>query len=253
MSSRYGGFRVGKGRILNEWDKRKSPSSNASAPTSVLNFDYSTAQGIWNLRSTTQFPKRTGPQFVAGSVGFTASGTSVTVSVPVGAVAGDLLVAIGTTGSATDTFNAVSGWTEQSDANGRLIATLASWNGSTSSYTFGISATRAVRVQILCFRNAAFGVIGTPSASGNDPVAPSITINAANSLWLAVGSSTLSGMTYSVPSGFSDIVAAQSTTISQRIIVSDTLQPIGATSTITFTRTSGADTSRAAQFSIKPI
>jgi len=56
--SRFGGFRVGKKRILNDWDNRKSNSSNASAPATVLDLDYSTAQGIWNLNSTVQFSKQ---------------------------------------------------------------------------------------------------------------------------------------------------------------------------------------------------
>jgi hypothetical protein len=56
--SRYGGFRVGKYRILTEWDSRKSPSSNIAAPASITEFEYSTAQGIWNLNSTVQFPKQ---------------------------------------------------------------------------------------------------------------------------------------------------------------------------------------------------
>jgi hypothetical protein len=56
--SRYGGFRVGKSRILNDWDSRKSPSSNIAAPASIMELDYSTAQGIWNLNSTIQFNKK---------------------------------------------------------------------------------------------------------------------------------------------------------------------------------------------------
>jgi hypothetical protein len=58
--SRYGGFRVGKSRILNQWEQRRSPSAaTVEAPKSIEEFDYSTAQGIWNLQSTTQFPKVT--------------------------------------------------------------------------------------------------------------------------------------------------------------------------------------------------
>lgn len=56
--SRFGGFRVGKSRIFNEWEQRRAPSAPAApAPTSVQNLDYSKIQGIWNLQSTTQFPK----------------------------------------------------------------------------------------------------------------------------------------------------------------------------------------------------
>ena len=57
-------------------------------------------------------------------------------------------------------------------------------------------------------------------------------------------------MTYTTPSGFSDIVAAQSTTVTQKLIVNNTLQLSGATATVTMTRTAGSFSGRAVQLSI---
>lgn len=115
MSSRYGGFRVGKGRILNEWDKRKSSSSSASAPASILEFDYSTAQGIWNLKSTTQFPKRA----VVGVSSMTFIGSSIssaqTISLPAGSAAGDLAVLVEF--STTVSPSTPAGWTDINQAS----------------------------------------------------------------------------------------------------------------------------------------
>lgn len=56
--SRFGGFFKNKLRIINNWNEVKSPSSNTTnAPASIQEFSYTDAQGIWGLRSTTQFPK----------------------------------------------------------------------------------------------------------------------------------------------------------------------------------------------------
>jgi hypothetical protein len=83
---RFGGFRSGKTKILRDWDDRKSTSASvAAAPTSIFDFDYSTAQGIWTLGSTTQFPKR------ILFVGSTTS-TSSSINLPAGLQPGDLVV-----------------------------------------------------------------------------------------------------------------------------------------------------------------
>jgi hypothetical protein len=56
MINRYGGFRTRK--LFSVWEDRKTASRpTAPEPAQITNFDYTTAQGIWNLRSTTSFPK----------------------------------------------------------------------------------------------------------------------------------------------------------------------------------------------------
>jgi len=194
-----------------------------------------------------------GLRFISGSEDTRdGAGTSLIVQTPAGAQLGDLLVMLATADDPADTFTTPAGWTSRLSANGRAIMTLASYDGSTANYTFTFTST-TTRIQILCFRAAVWGVVGTPSASVDNPVAPSITINEANSLWLAFASSTDANVVYATPSGFSDIVPARTSTVSQKIIVNDSVQPTGATSSITFTRTSGINTGRANQFSVSPI
>ena len=54
--SRWGGFLRGKLRYTEDWNLLKTPeSTGVPAPDSPLTFDYTTAQGIWNLNSTIQF------------------------------------------------------------------------------------------------------------------------------------------------------------------------------------------------------
>lgn len=56
--SRWGGFRAGRLRYTSQWTSLRTPAAAAQsipAPTSPTNFDYTTAQGIWNLTSTVNF------------------------------------------------------------------------------------------------------------------------------------------------------------------------------------------------------
>jgi hypothetical protein len=79
--SRWGGFRTGK-RVFSQWETRRSPSaSTEEAPESVQDFDYTTAQGIWNLRSTTQFSK-TGTQSVTWANITGSKGSSGDITLP---------------------------------------------------------------------------------------------------------------------------------------------------------------------------
>lgn len=70
--SRFGGFRAN--RILTDWQNRKSSSAGVvTAPVSVQDIDYSKTQGIWTLRSTTEFPK-TNPDQYYSNVGLLLRG-----------------------------------------------------------------------------------------------------------------------------------------------------------------------------------
>ena len=57
--SRWGGFRKGRTRYRSAWDELKSASSfrEETVAETPQEFSYIDAQGIWNLRSTMQFPK----------------------------------------------------------------------------------------------------------------------------------------------------------------------------------------------------
>lgn len=76
--SRFGGFFKGWQRFKNSWDILKAPSTEVSVPQTVEDFDYSKAQGIWTLSSTSLFPKSAAPSVPLGLSGvlFTVSGTN---------------------------------------------------------------------------------------------------------------------------------------------------------------------------------
>ena len=106
MTNRYGGFRTRN--VFSSWINRVSESAkNIAPPISIQDIDYSTLQGIWNLRSTTQFPKQT-----LSNISFVTS-TSATnagsITIPTSAREGDLAVLFDY--SSTNTGNTIHpGW-----------------------------------------------------------------------------------------------------------------------------------------------
>lgn len=96
--SRWGGFFKGFRRYTNKWDDLRTSEAEAAsvaAPTSPTDFDYTTAQGIWNLNSTVQFKK--GPAVVVVPLSYTfvdssTSTDSATITIPVSAQAGDIAI-----------------------------------------------------------------------------------------------------------------------------------------------------------------
>lgn len=67
--SRWGGFRAGRLRYTSQWTSLRTPAAAAQsipAPTSPTNFDYTTAQGIWNLTSTVNCSKQNLPLYTVG-------------------------------------------------------------------------------------------------------------------------------------------------------------------------------------------
>jgi hypothetical protein len=56
---RWGGFRRGRRRYIDDWEELKAPSAfrEETVAATPQEFSYVEAQGIWNLRSTMQFPK----------------------------------------------------------------------------------------------------------------------------------------------------------------------------------------------------
>lgn len=167
-----------------------------------------------------------------------ATGASVSCSVPVGAQAGDLLIGVSTQRGSTSTLAMTppTGWTETLDDIGRWAGYLPAWDGTTTSYTFTKSASAANPiVVILAFRNADFDVQGTLSTSTTSPAAPSITLSSNNSVVIATFSSLLSTATYTTPTGYTEVSdPAQGIAVSYISNVS-----AGATGTVTSTVSTG--------------
>lgn len=178
-----------------------------------------------------------------------ASLSTINLSVPSGAGKGDLLFVVLSGDSTTETWTGPAGWSERLDANGRAVYSLASYDGTTASYTFTRSASGAKGGIMVCVRNATWRVIGSNSATANNPVAPAITFTTSNNMRFAAAYSTTAGLVWSTPSGFTEITAI-STNTSIKVVVDNTLRGAVTTGTVTFTRTSGADTARAVQFGV---
>jgi hypothetical protein len=108
--SRFGGFRTRK--LFSVWEDRRSPSSSTTpVPETVQDFDYTTAQGIWNLRSTTQFSKKE-TTLTPLTYSFVASASSIdssTITIPATTQEGDIAILVDST--ATGSTAVPTGWT----------------------------------------------------------------------------------------------------------------------------------------------
>lgn len=64
---RFGGYTGGRGKLLNQFDQLRSESTfQADAPTAPTELDYTSSKGIWNLKSTNQFRKKTSRTITTG-------------------------------------------------------------------------------------------------------------------------------------------------------------------------------------------
>ena len=90
--SRWGGFKNGKSKYSSQWSEMRSSSSDRqnSAASSPNQFSYVEGKGIWNLRSTTEFPQSNSLIFDLTFISHTSNATSF--NVPVTAQAGDLAI-----------------------------------------------------------------------------------------------------------------------------------------------------------------
>ncbi len=193
----------------------------------------------------------------ATNVGSTRQ-SSLTVPIPSGTQAGDVMVAMVTTNSATGTISTPSGWTQ--DASSPALSTQGGVcscfykvaTGSDTDPTFNFNATRSANGWIGSYSGVdnvtprdTSSFVANPSASASG-VIPSITIATAGEM-VVTGTSWSSGAglvgTFTPPSGFTE-EADQCTTIGSATEnaegVSDKLfSSAGATGTMTVTMTTG--------------
>jgi hypothetical protein len=181
------------------------------------------------------------------------TGSSATCNVPANAQAGDFLFAVSTQlgSTATRTMTPPSDWTGTLDEIGRWAGYLASWNGTTSSYTFTKSGTSDPVVVMLAFRNASYDVNGSLSGGSTTPTAPSITLSSDDSTVIACFSSLSStggAISYTTPTGFTEVfddARHLSVNYKQNFFSGDT-------GTVTSTASQGT-ASRGFLFGIKPL
>lgn len=194
-----------------------------------------------------------GPRLIGFSTGVQpTTNLPVSVSVPSGTRVGDLLVVYAQSLVGSNGWNNEAGWTEMQDLLGRLITTRI-WDGGSSTYSFNSPNNSPRMAAMLSFRSSSFGRFAL-SASADNPVAPSIDVPANNSILLAVATNiSVSGISYSAPSGWTRIVHLTSPR-SLSVFIKDTPQLPGPSGTTTLTRTSGGPSSvtRAQHISISP-
>jgi hypothetical protein len=169
---RFGGFRKGKSIILTGWEDRKSSSSSqVIPPTNIFEFDYSTAQGIWDLDATTQFVKRV--QYI----GYTTSAATSSINLLSNLMQGDLvIVATYFSGSTPST---PTGFTLGQSGFTNSVGYMWSYKfmGATPDTTAtGLSAGASICLVFRFTPNATIGLISTASSGTTGmPNCPSIT------------------------------------------------------------------------------
>lgn len=204
-------------------------------------------------RQTTTGPAPSGPLEYIGCTTAGITGNSQCIlTVPSGALVGDLLV-VTTVDPNLASQNGPSGWTERRDLNGRAVYSFV-WDGGATSYTFtsGSTGTRYPGV-MLAFRNAAFDVVSTISATADNPFAPAITISKNNSIQVVCAGVTDSSVTtYTQTSGFTEV--ADLNTLGQGALAVQIKTGVakGSTGTVTYSSDGVTSNNRAWQFSISP-
>ena len=177
MINRYGGFRTR--RLLTNWNDRKSPSSSQIVPPATIqDFMYSTAQGIWSLRSTTQFPNTfKSYQFVASS----NSTDSATITVPAAAQSGDIAILVDST--AVGAAATPSGWTSILSLDNPLetFETSISYKileagDASSSITGQTTTTYSVKIMLVFRPSSTISMVNISSLtnSGETAAVPSV-------------------------------------------------------------------------------
>lgn len=165
------------------------------------------------------------PIIRVGSAQGAGSGSTLIINKPTGVQSGDLMVAFaGNPGPLT--WTPPSGWTEEIDANGLVVAWKVAGGSEPSNYTFtpsfGASFTKGA---IVAYRNAAYDVTGSMIAAGT--TIPSINLTKAGSALLACGISASAGIL--APTGMTtieSISSGSSLSLSEQL-----LMPAGATGT----------------------
>ena len=189
------------------------------------------------------------PQYTTFSLSEAASGTSLTINTPAGAVAGDLLVVF-VLGSISATWTAPAGWFF-SATNARYVGWII-YDGVASNYIFTTTISAILAGAIICIKNGKFDVLGaTSTATATNPIAPSITIGADRALLFGVPSLTNSNAaSYTPPTGWTELVEPI-TNGSFAIHRFNTYRNAGATGTVTFPG-AGSASSRSLMFSVVP-
>lgn len=175
------------------------------------------------------------PNLIAIESTSTANITStLTINKPAGTIEGDLMIAVMGTDSGSTTWTGDTDWIEIADlgtSNHSLrVAYKIAGTSEGLNYTFTYNSSRRLSGSILTYRNAAYDKIGSFGTGANPIVIPSITLNKSQSILIAVGMRSNSGITLTTPIGMSALVVDNDTD-SPSYIVCDQIVPKGPTGT----------------------
>jgi hypothetical protein len=193
-------------------------------------------------------PSLTG--FIGATSASAVAANSVTVDVPAGAEAGDILVAVAGTSTGNE-HNVPSGWSDRLTSNGLSMRSLGSYDGTTPNFTFTSPANTTHGIALLAFRGYDFGAATGVSSLAADPTPPSLTVPANDSLIVQAAVLLGASHTYSMPAGWTnriELTTGRSVSVFER----DTPVAAGSLAGTQITRTSGSTTARAFQFSLSP-
>lgn len=157
----------------------------------------------FNMRSSVRNIQYIGSRNETAGVGV----TSKAFTYPAGTVPGDLLIAIICNDAQGTGYTAPSGWTEVLDTAGRHISYRTAEAGSSGSTTATWTlpgSQNLTRCYMICYRNAAWDLLGTYPSAGTSPTstASAITLTKNESALILFISSTNPSPTFSTPTGF---------------------------------------------------
>lgn len=168
----------------------------------------------------------------------TSSSTTITINVPTGTVAGDVMVAF-LTNASSGTFNTLTGWTLGATATGRGIFYKIAGHNEPASYTFVASTSGLLQGYIVTYENAVWGGVSAASSNTSPTQAPSVTTTSTNSMVVAFYSSTLASITYSTPTSYTTLDSNSDTTAPSNALFYRVYAAAGATGIVISTPSSG--------------
>lgn len=149
-----------------------------------------------------------------------SNGIALTVTAPSGVAVGDLLLAFGSSETATSAFTAPSGWTKPvDDTNLPDIMVAYRIATGTDAYDFTHASNSRHTITVLRISGGAYDSVSSVStaASAGSVTAATLTAAAQNSLAIACFTCTPAAITFGTPSGWTSVTSYNSFAPSQHI------------------------------------
>ena len=180
--------------------------------------------------------------------GTAASGTSMTLNVPAGVVAGDLLLILGTS---TSSIFTPTGWTQNANISNAIYSKIAT--SSETSVVLGASAAQATSVMV-AYRGVGYiDVIGTASSgSSTSPATNSLTTRFANDYVISYYSSATGAVNnWTAPASTTQRVNQASSLTTRGILIADEAQAVAGASAVRTATLSIGNSWNAIAFALK--